>query len=87
MGLAGLALERTEQWPIGRPMTPQEVAAGLVFPNTASALLGKSGAVLSLIVTYMACTSAMSSELISVSTIATYDIYRTYINPTASGKN
>ncbi|CAD1811594.1 transporter, solute:sodium symporter (SSS) family protein [Candida parapsilosis] len=86
MGLAGLALERTEQWPLKRPMTPEEVAAGLVLPNTASALLGKSGAVLSLIVTYMACTSAMSSELISVSTIVTYDIYRTYIHPTATGK-
>ncbi|KAI5970538.1 DUR3 [Candida margitis] len=86
MGLAGLALERTDHWPLGRPMTPQEVAAGLVLPNTASALLGKTGAVLSLIVTYMACTSAMSSELISVSTIATYDIYRTYIKPDANGK-
>lgn len=31
-------------------------------------------------------TSAGSSELIAVSSLCTYDIYRTYINPEASGK-
>ncbi|CCG22383.1 major urea transporter [Candida orthopsilosis Co 90-125] len=86
LGFAALALEHTEYWPLGRPMTSDEVAAGLVLPNAASALLGKGGAVLSLIMIYMAVTSAMSSELIAVSTISTYDIYRTYINPNASGK-
>jgi len=33
-----------------------------------------------------AVTSAGSSELIAVSSLCTYDIYRTYINPNASGK-
>lgn len=33
-----------------------------------------------------AVTSAGSSELIAVSSLCTYDIYRTYINPGASGK-
>lgn len=33
-----------------------------------------------------AVTSAGSSELIAVSSLCTYDIYRTYINPDASGK-
>ncbi|RLV94276.1 Urea active transporter [Spathaspora sp. JA1] len=86
MGLAALALEHTEHWPLGRPMTPDEVNAGLVLPNAASALLGKGGAVLSLLMVFMAVTSAMSAELIAVSTICTYDIYRTYINPEATGK-
>ena len=67
-------------------MTAAEVASGLVLPNAASALLGKAGAVLALLMVFMAVTSAMSAELIAVSTIATYDIYRTYINPNASGK-
>lgn len=31
-------------------------------------------------------TSAGSSELIAVSSLCTYDIYRTYINPEADGK-
>ncbi|KHC83242.1 solute:sodium symporter (SSS) family transporter [Candida albicans SC5314] len=86
MGFAALALEHTEYWPLGRPMTAAEVASGLVLPNAASALLGKAGAVLALLMVFMAVTSAMSAELIAVSTIATYDIYRTYINPNASGK-
>jgi len=33
-----------------------------------------------------AVTSAGSSELIAVSSLCTYDIYRTYINPNATGK-
>lgn len=33
-----------------------------------------------------AVTSAGSSELIAVSSLCTYDIYRTYINPKANGK-
>lgn len=36
--------------------------------------------------TNRAVTSAGSSELIAVSSLCTYDIYRTYINPDASGK-
>ncbi|EER31910.1 hypothetical protein CTRG_04693 [Candida tropicalis MYA-3404] len=86
MGLAALALQNTEYWPFGRAMTDAEVAAGLVLPNAASALLGQGGAVLALLMVFMAVTSAMSAELIAVSTITTYDIYRTYVNPNATGK-
>lgn len=39
-----------------------------------------------LITLIRAVTSAGSSELIAVSSLCTYDIYRTYINPNASGK-
>lgn len=35
---------------------------------------------------FMAVTSAMSAELIAVSSVFTYDIYREYIDPRASGK-
>lgn len=34
----------------------------------------------------MAVTSTFSSELIAVSSICTYDVYQTYINPGATGK-
>lgn len=40
-----------------------------------------------LILMNRAVTSAGSSELISVSSLCTYDIYRTYVNPDASGKS
>ncbi|KAK6454009.1 urea active transport protein [Scheffersomyces xylosifermentans] len=86
MGLAALSLEGTDAWPTAHKMTPQEVASGLVLPNAAVALLGTGGAVASLLMVFMAVTSAMSAELIATSTIFTYDIYRSYINPQASGK-
>lgn len=87
MGLTALSLEGTTAWPTyPERMSSAEVSAGLVLPNAAVALLGQSGAVMSLLLVFMAVTSAMSAELIAVSTVYTYDIYRTYINPTASGK-
>lgn len=33
----------------------------------------------------MAVTSAGSAELVAVSSLVTYDVYRTYINPKATG--
>lgn len=87
LGLTALSLQDTPAWPtFPRQMTSAEVSAGLVLPNAAVALLGKSGAVMSLLLVFMAVTSAMSAELIAVSSIYTYDIYRTYINPKASSK-
>ncbi|OBA24385.1 Na+/solute symporter [Metschnikowia bicuspidata var. bicuspidata NRRL YB-4993] len=87
MGLTALSLENTPAWPTyPAKMTSAEVSAGLVLPNAAVALLGKSGAVMSLLLVFMAVTSAMSAELIAVSSIFTYDIFRTYIDPKASGK-
>jgi len=86
MGLAALALENNPvfpTYPVRIP--PHEVSAGLVLPHSATALLGKGGASATLLLIFMAVTSAMSAELIAVSTIFTYDIYQTYINPKASG--
>ncbi|KAG5356465.1 Urea active transporter [Yarrowia sp. C11] len=87
MGLACLALEGTPSFP-GYPnrLSAEDVNAGLALPNAAVALLGKAGAGCALVMVFMAVTSAYSSELISVSTIFTYDIYKGYINPKATGK-
>eukprot|EP00850_Spirogloea_muscicola_P004680 SM000020S06030 [mRNA] locus=s20:509810:514323:- [translate_table: standard] len=68
------------------PLTSDEANAGLVPPATAVALLGNGGAILLLTMLFMAVTSAGSSELVAVSSLVTYDIYRTYINPKATGK-
>lgn len=78
LGLGALALDL--------PVTASEASHGLVPPATAIALMGKGGAILLLTMLFMAVTSAGSSELIAVSSLCTYDIYRTYINPNASGK-
>jgi Na+/proline symporter len=87
MGLAALALEGNPAFPTyPNRMEDADVSAGLVVPYAAVALLGKGGAVAVLLIVFMAVTSASSAELIAVSSIFTYDIYQTYINPTASGK-
>ncbi|KAG6553367.1 hypothetical protein Mapa_005102 [Marchantia paleacea] len=78
LGLGALALDL--------PLTAAEAGRGLVPPATAVALMGKFGAVLLLTMLFMAVTSAGSAKLVAVSTLVTYDVYRTYINPKASGK-
>ncbi|KAL2544356.1 Urea-proton symporter DUR3 [Forsythia ovata] len=78
LGLGALALDL--------PITASEASHGLVPPATATALMGKGGSVLLLTMLFMAVTSAGSSELVAFSSLCTYDIYRTYINPEASGK-
>jgi len=87
MGLAALALENNPVFPTyPNRMAHADVSAGLVLPYAAVALLGKGGASATLLLIFMAVTSASSAELIAVSSIWTYDIYQTYINPKANGK-
>ncbi|KAL2261808.1 hypothetical protein VTK26DRAFT_3282 [Humicola hyalothermophila] len=87
LGLAALAMENTPWFPTYPDrMADADVTAGLVLPYAAVALLGKGGAIGTLLIVFMAVTSATSSQLIAVSTIITYDLYRTYFNPEASGK-
>ncbi|KAK3136313.1 hypothetical protein QOZ80_5BG0431470 [Eleusine coracana subsp. coracana] len=78
LGLGALALDL--------PLTSEEGAKGLVPAATATALMGSSGSVLLLTMVFMTVTSAGSAELVAVSSLFTYDVYRTYINPAASGK-
>ena len=78
MGLSALALESNPVFPsYPNRMATADVTAGLVLPNAAVALLGKGGAAATLLLVFMAVTSAMSAELIAVSSIWTYDIYQT----------
>ncbi len=87
MGLTALAMESNPSFPTYPDrMADADVSAGLVLPYAAVALLGKGGAIATLLIVFMAVTSATSSQLIAVSTIGTYDLYRTYFNPGASGK-
>ncbi|PJB97127.1 MAG: urea active transporter, partial [Nitrosopumilales archaeon CG_4_9_14_0_8_um_filter_34_10] len=78
MGLTAIALNVD--------LTPAQVQMGLVVPAAATALMGEIGAIMVLAMLFMAVTSAGSAELIAVSSLITYDIYRTYKNPNASGK-
>jgi Na+/proline symporter len=85
MGLSALALEGNPAFPtFPNRMSDADVSAGLVLPYAAVALLGSGGAVCTLLIVFMAVTSASSSEYIAVSSIFTYDIYQTYIKPDVS---
>lgn len=61
-------------------LTPADVSAGLPASAAASALLGQSGAAALLILLFLAVTSATSAELIAVSSVLTYDVYKVSIN-------
>jgi Na+/proline symporter len=54
--------------------------------TAAAALMGQSGAIAMLILLFLAVTSACSAEQIAVSSLLTYDVYGTYINPHPSEK-
>ena len=78
MGLTAVALNVS--------LTPEQVQLGLTVPAAASVMMGEIGAIMVLVMLFMAVTSAGSAELIAVSSLITYDVYRTYSNPAASGK-
>ncbi|SPN99956.1 probable DUR3 - Urea permease [Cephalotrichum gorgonifer] len=87
MGLAALALESNPVFPTYPNRIPDaEVSAGLALPYASVALLGQGGAVATLLLVFIAVISSFNSELIAVSSILTYDVYRTYFNPNATGK-
>jgi len=62
MGLSALALETSPAFPsYPNRMLDADVSAGLVLPDAAVALLGKGGAVATLLIVFFAVTSALSS--------------------------
>jgi SSS family transporter len=67
------------------PITSVEAGDGLVPPAVAVELLGTSGAVLILIMLFMAIVSTGSAESIAVSSLVAYDVYRQYFNKEATG--
>ncbi|KAL0959225.1 hypothetical protein HGRIS_014502 [Hohenbuehelia grisea] len=81
LGLAAVALKGD---PDMKVLSPADVSAGLPAAAAASALLGQAGAAALLVLLFLAVTSATSAELIAVSSILTYDVYKRYINPRAN---
>jgi len=77
LGLCGVALQL--------PITSGEAGAGLVPPAVATHLFGEFGSVMMSVMLFMAITSTGSAEGIAVSSLITYDVYKTYINPKCTG--
>lgn len=68
-------------------MTTSEVSNGLVLPYAAMTIAGKGGAAASLLITFMACTSTLSAQVIAVSSILSFDVYREYFKKSASDRD
>lgn len=82
MGLGCAALTGASTFPRIRIHSQQHrTELVLSSPITTIALLGKGGAGLMLL---LAVTSSTSAELIAVSSLLTFDVYKTYVEPTAT---
>ncbi|EOD49557.1 putative urea active protein [Neofusicoccum parvum UCRNP2] len=80
-----LGLENNPIFPtFPRRMTTVEVSNGLVLPYAFILVAGKGGAACILLITFMAVTSTLSAQVIAVSSIISFDMYRTYANPRAT---
>ncbi|KAI0640928.1 Sodium:solute symporter family-domain-containing protein [Trametes meyenii] len=84
LGLAARALVNNPKFPTyPNPLSPSQTSAGLAAPAAAAVVMGKGGAIAILLVVFMAVTSAVSSELIAVSSLF---LYRTYFRPKATSR-
>ncbi|ODV96343.1 hypothetical protein PACTADRAFT_41131 [Pachysolen tannophilus NRRL Y-2460] len=84
VGLANVVLESSKIFPTyPRTMTTDEIDSGYGLPYTLKAVLGKNSLAGLLLVIYLAVTSTVSAQMISVSSIMSFDIYKSYINKDA----
>ncbi|KAJ9293577.1 hypothetical protein DTO271G3_7656 [Paecilomyces variotii] len=87
IGLSARALHNTPIFPTyPGPLTEAEVNSGMVMPYLVKALIGDKGLVAFFVLLFMALTSTVSSSMIAVSSILSFDVYKTYINPKTSDK-
>ncbi|KAF2808751.1 urea transporter [Mytilinidion resinicola] len=67
-------------------LSKADVSAGLAGPAAIISLMGGSGAYLFIVLVFMAVTSSVSAESIAASSLMTFGVYKSYINPKASVK-
>lgn len=68
-------------------MTSSEVSSGLVLPYAAITIAGKGGAAAILLMIFMAVTSTLSAQVIAVSSILSFDVYREYFKKSATDRD
>lgn len=87
IGLTARAIHNTPIFPTyPGPLTSTEVSMGMVMPYTLKALLGDKAIIGFFFLLFMALTSTISSSMIAVSSILSYDLYKTYLNPKVTDK-
>ncbi|KAJ5707425.1 hypothetical protein N7488_007226 [Penicillium malachiteum] len=88
MSSVALGLENQPNFPTyPRRMSTSEVSNGLVLPYAAMKIAGKGVAAASLLITFMACTSTLSAQVIAVSSILSFDVYREYFKKSATDRD
>ncbi|KAI5949027.1 hypothetical protein KGF57_004989 [Candida theae] len=88
IGGAAIVLESSPKFPTyPRKMTQYEVDSGFALPYALMATLGKGAVGGLLLIVYLAVTSTVSAQMVSVSSILTFDIYKKYINSQAHNKS
>ncbi|KAF3389606.1 hypothetical protein F1880_004471 [Penicillium rolfsii] len=88
MSSVALGLENLPNFPTyPRRMTTSEVSGGLVLPYAAMTIAGKGGAAAVLLMTFMAVTSTLSAQVIAVSSILSFDVYREYFKKSATDRD
>ncbi|RDW67502.1 sodium:solute symporter family protein [Aspergillus mulundensis] len=88
MSSVALGLENQPNFPTyPRRMTSSEVSSGLVLPYAAMTIAGKGGAAAVLLMIFMAVTSTLSAQVIAVSSILSFDVYREYFKRTATDRD
>lgn len=88
IGGAAITMESSPKFPTyPRKMTQFEIDSGYALPYTLMATLGRSAVGGLLLILYLAVTSTISAQMISVSSITTFDIYKKYLNPKAHNKS
>ncbi|KAL3698887.1 hypothetical protein R1sor_012963 [Riccia sorocarpa] len=68
------------------PVSKDEYGAGLICVAAAQFFMGRAGVVLILTMVFMSVTSSGSSEIMAMSSLFTYDIYKTYFRPNATSQ-
>jgi hypothetical protein len=87
IGLSARAIEKTPIWfDYPNTLTVTQVNSGLVMPYVLRSVLGRGATSGLLVLIFMAITSTVSSSMIAVSSIISFDFFRTYINPRASDR-
>ncbi|KAJ5692270.1 hypothetical protein N7462_001693 [Penicillium macrosclerotiorum] len=87
IGLTARAIHNTPIFPTyPGQLTSTEVSTGMVMPFTIKALIGDKGIIGFFFLLFMALTSTVSSSMIAVSSILSYDVYKTYLNPKVTDK-
>ncbi|CUM65890.1 uncharacterized protein PRCAT00003540001 [Priceomyces carsonii] len=87
VGLGNVIIEDNPIFPTyPDKMSSYEINSGLGLVYTTKALMGNGGLGALLLIIYLAVTSTVSAQMISVSSIISFDIYRKYFKPHATDK-